>query len=501
MSDRTKRTSMKIGVARLWHEANSFTKGSVGLDHFEGREYAYGTEAAQQFRGTTVETGGALEWADHTGAELVFSRLAASAPGGPVDQDVLDALTDEIVTDPIFDDVDGIYLSMHGSCIGTQDASPETTLVTRMRARFPDRPITASFDMHCIPTDEMCAALDGATVYREYPHTDMPQAAIRALDLLGDLVDRGARGQVVLACCDLILPSFNMRTDEPGPMTEIEDLARSMETEQASAGTAMAIYPYASFAYADVPAGNSGVMVSVAANDGGAAQTAANTMVAEMRARAPRFRPDLQTAANLLAQAPWRDGRRWAILEPSDNPMSGGNGDTTGLLSAAVHADLPEGTVFAFISDAEAVKAAGQAGIGAFLTLDLGGKRDARFGGPVKISGVVEKLTDGKFTNSGPMEHGIPIDLGPTALLRVGPMRIIVTTRVYSPNDPGYFHLHGIEATEIPLLLAKAKNHIRASFGRSFDAFAQVETPGPAMADTSQLPFRRIPPRRLDLGA
>ena len=133
------------------------------------------------------------------------------------------------------------------------------------------------------------------------------------------------------------------------------------------------------------------------------------------------------------------------------------------------------------------------------MTLELGGRRDARFGGPVRLTAVVEKLTDGRFVNSGPMEHGIAVSLGATALLKAGPLRIIVATRVYSPNDAGYFHLHGIEADKIPLLLAKAKNHIRASFGRSFDAFAQVETPGPAMADTAQLPFRHIPPHRLKL--
>lgn len=494
---------MKIGIARLWHEANSFTADTVSLDHFEGREYARGAEAAEQFRGTTVETGGALEWADRTGAQLVFSRLAASAPGGPVEQGVLDALIEEIVDDPAFGDVDGIYLSMHGSCIGTNDTSPETTLVTRLRARFPDLPISASFDMHCIPTDDMCAALDGATVYREYPHTDMPQAAIRALTLLEDLIKRGTRGRVVLACCDLILPSFNMRTDEPGPMTEIKNLARLLEEEQAAAGLPLAIYPYASFAYADVPATNSGVMVSINTRDDPAAllgaKNVARRVVREMTMRKARFRPGLSSATSLLAQAPWQDGRRWAILEPSDNPMSGGNGDTTGLLSAALEADLPEGTVFAFIADPAAVEDAQRAGIGAALTLDLGGRQDSRFGAPVRVQAVVEMLTDGKFVNTGPMEHGIAVNLGPSALLRVGRMRVIVTSRVYSPNDPGYFHLHGIEATKIPLLLAKAKNHIRASFGRSFDVFVQVETPGPAMADITQLPFRHIPAARLNL--
>lgn len=494
---------MKIGVARLWHEANSFTTQTVGLEHFKGREFARGRAEAEQFRGTTVEIGGAFEWADRTGAELVFSRLAASAPGGLVEQDLLDALTDEIVNDLVFDDVDGIYLSMHGSCIGTRDHSPETTLVTRLRARFPDLPITASFDMHCIPTVAMCAALDGATVYREYPHTDMTHAAIRALDMLRELILGNARGQVVLACCDMVLPSFNMRTDEAGPMTEIENRAVEMEAAHASGATPLAIYPYASFAYADVPATNSGVMVSTTVHREPAtvqvAQAAASQMVTEMRALAHRFRPDLPNALSLLTKAPWRDGRRWAILEPSDNPMSGGDGDTTGLLSAALKADLPEGAVFAFIADAEAVATAQQAGVGALLNLELGGKRNRNFGNPVTVSGVVEKLTDGIFTNLGPMEHGIKVNLGSTALIRVGPLRIIVTSHVYSPNDPGYFKLHGMNVDKIPLLLAKAKNHIRASFGCSFDMFVQTETPGPAMADTSRLPFCHIPPHRLNL--
>ena len=494
---------MKIGIARLWHEANSFTPSNVGLGQFLGREYARGNLAAQAFRGTTVETGGVFDWADRTGIGLVFSRLAASAPGGPVVQAVLDTLIEEIVTDPAFDAVDGIYLSLHGSCLGTVDLSPETTLVTALRARFPTLPIVASFDMHCIPTPALAAALDGATVYRKYPHTDMPQTAARALDMLRALIRDDRRGAVTLARCDLVLPSFNMRTDEPGPMTEIEVLAVSFEAAAAAQGLPIAVNPFASFAYADSPETNSGVLVtnldpanSVARE---MAAAIAARMVEEMRSRRRAFRPDLPEAAAFLAGRPWADGRRWAILEPSDNPMSGGIGDTPGLLAAALASDLPDGSVFAFFDDPGAVAAARGAGLGGRVALRLGGRIDNRFGAPVPVEAVVERLTDGRFINSGPMETGITVDLGATALLRVGPLRILVTSGCYSPNDPEYFRLQGIEPNEIPVLLAKAKNHFRASFGTAFDAFAQVETPGPAMADATQLPFTRIPPERLDL--
>lgn len=494
---------MKIGIARLWHEANSFTPTHVGPEHFVGREFARGNAAAEAFRGTTVETGGAFTWADRVGAELVFSRLAASAPGGPVEQALLDRLIEEIVTDLVFDEVDGLYLSMHGSCLGTQDLSPETTLATRMRARFPDLPIVASFDMHCIPTSALAEAIDGATVYRKYPHTDMTETAERALDLLAELIARGGRGKVTLARCDLVLPSFNMGTDGPGPMTEIEDMAMKREAEARAEGLPIAVYPFASFAYADSPETNSGVMVTnLAPSDPVAAATAAEIaerMVEEMRSRRAAFLPVLPSAAAFLATRPWSDGRRWAILEPSDNPMSGGAGDTPGLLAAAIEAELPEGSVFAFFDDPGAVETAREAGAGARVSLHLGGRIDNRFGAPVAIEAVVERLTDGRFINSGPMERGIAIDLGNTAVLRVGPLRIIVTSGCYSPNDPEYFHLHGFDPARIPVLLAKAKNHFRAAFGTVFEAFAQVETPGPAMAEATRLPFRRLAPERLDL--
>ena len=494
---------MKIGIARLWHEANTFAPSHVGLDDFLAREYAKGNDDARAFQGTGVETGGVFAWAERTGANLAFSRLAASAPGGPVEQAILDEIIDEIVTDPCLEDVDGIYISLHGACLGTEDLSPETTLLTRLRSRFPDLPVTGSFDMHCIPTMDLVAALDAVTVYRKYPHTDMSESAERALDMLATLVQNGGRGQVILQRCDLVLPSFNMRTNEAGPMTEIEEIAVSLQAKAEDENLPIAIYPYASFAYADSSETNSGVMVTNLAPENAQANARAleiaKQMVAEMRDRRLAFQPSLPSADEFLATRPWADGRRWAILEPSDNPMSGGAGDTPGLLKAALQADLPDGSVFAFLADPGAVDAARTAGLGARITLDLGGRIDDRFGAPVSVDARVEKLTDGRFVNSGPMENGIAIDLGHTALLRVGPLKILITSNCYSPNDPEYFRLHDIELTHIPVLFAKAKNHFRASFGSVFQSFAQVETSGPAMAEATNLPFQHIPLERLDL--
>ena len=350
----------------------------------------------------------------------------------------------------------------------------------------------------------MAAALNAATVYRSYPHVDMEAAAARALDMLAAMIVSGRRACVTLRTIGRILPSFNMRTDGGGPMAEAEDFALALEREYGSGlprGALFAAYPYASFAYADVETADAGALVT--GEDRPAGGAASGALAAFLLERRAAFTPYLPAAADCVTARPWlvegAGGRRVAVLEPSDNPLSGGQGDTPGLFAAALAAAVPEGTVFAFFCDPAVVARAHAAGAAARLELALGGQRDQRFGDPVPCEAEVLRLTDGRFRNAGPMERGLPVDLGPTALLRVGPLRVIVTDGCQSPNDINYFRLHDIDLDEVPLLLAKAKNHFVAAFRECFDLILLCDTPGPAMADVSRLPFHRLPPARLSL--
>lgn len=486
---------MHIAIARFWYEANSFAPGLAGLPAFQSREWLRGEEVPDAFRGTATEIGGALAWADERPeVSLAFSRCASAPPGGPVEQGLVDRIVREIAEDTVFDAADGIYLSLHGASLGVGRPAPEEEIVTRLRARFPERPIVASFDMHACPTGALAAALNGATVYRSYPHVDMAETAGAALDLLADCVTRGTRPKVLMGTIDKVLPSFRMRTDPGAPMTRIIEAATGQVDP---GGGVLAVFPFASFAYADTPAANAGVLVTF--SERAAAVSAADSVCGLMTALKAEFRPDLPTAAEVLSERPWANGARVAVLEASDNPLSGGAGDTPGLFRAATRADLPEGSVFAFFNDPELVARCAAAGIGARLDVAFGGRLDDRFGEPVAVSAEVERLTGGRFRNSGPMEAGRPTELGPTALLRAGPLRVIVTSTAQSPNDVNYFALHGIDLGDVPVLLAKAKNHFMAALGPAFDKVVQVDTPGPAMADASALPFRHVPPDRFNL--
>ena len=95
------------------------------------------------------------------------------------------------------------------------------------------------------------------------------------------------------------------------------------------------------------------------------------------------------------------------IADTQDNPGGGGHGDTTGLLVELVRQQA-KGAVLCLINDAESVAACQAAGEGSALSLALGGKSD---GLPFDCTARVRKLTDGRFTMTGPMGAGNPGNL------------------------------------------------------------------------------------------
>jgi microcystin degradation protein MlrC len=97
------------------------------------------------------------------------------------------------------------------------------------------------------------------------------------------------------------------------------------------------------------------------------------------------------------------------------------------------------------------------------------------------------------------MERGRQVDLGRTAVLQ----RAVEGRHresCQSANDPAWCALHDIDLSSTALFCVKAKNHFRAGFGAMCGAIIDVETPGPAPADLTRLPFTRVPRTHLIQG-
>jgi microcystin degradation protein MlrC len=489
-------TRKRLAVARFWYEGNAFGPVAAGVDQFEQYEWQSGPGVLDAMRGTATELGAVAQFAaTHPEWEVVVLRCAAALPAGPIDEEVLERYTRDLreglEAGLARGGWDAVYLSLHGAAITPQRETPELDIARMVRSLLPNTPLGASFDLHGNMPAEWAEVLDIASVYRTHPHVDMAEVAERVLDGLMRCVGAGLRTRRVLLNEGVVLPSINMRT-VAGPMCELERAARSAAT-----GAVLDVSVFGGFPYSDTAATSASVfVVSDAAQDpdGAQAGAAARRVMDLIHASAHEFRMRLPGPDEALARALASDKAGLiAVTDSGDNPMSGGGGDTPGLLRALMAARPQVSCVFASFADPDVVGVALRAGVGATIDVTLGGRYGDHFGAGVPVRARVERLTDGAFRNSGPMQTGVERYCGNSAVLvmeEAPSVRVIVAERVVAGDDPAFYALHGVDLDTLRLLCVKAKNHFRAAFTERCAEIIDCDAPGPACLDLSQLPFR-----------
>ncbi len=486
-----------IAIIRFWYEGNSFSPAATRREDFVNREWVWGEAAQRFYTGQALETGACVDFLN-THADVCgdFIFCAAAYPGGPIKAGLGAEILERVDDGLSARHWDAVYLSLHGSSVFEDLDGFETLLLTQVRKRVGAVPLAASFDLHANIDPAIADLADIITGYKTYPHIDMYETGMRSMELLYRTVQGEISPRSRVLPVEFAPSSFNMRT-QAGPMA---DITRAAVHEEQMANL-YDITVFGGFIYADSP--NTGASVTLCAEQAWMqqAQQSGERLVELFLERAPEFDTRLPDPAVALAQIPTASNQqRIAILEPSDNPFSGGVGDTPGLLRAVLEYKLQAPSVFAFFHDPDLVQAAHRAGTGTTLECQLGARLGDTYGSAVRISAVVEKLTRGIFTNQGPMEKNLTVKLGATALIRVAQLRIVITSTNTPVNDPGYFQLHGIDPDAPGLYFVKAKNHFRAAFGGHFDQILEVETPGPAQSDIASMSFKHIPLARLGIG-
>jgi microcystin degradation protein MlrC len=479
----------RLAIARFSHEGNSFSPVLTDAAAFRRDEWYIGQEAGAVYRGTATEGGGAVAFLDaHPDWAGTFLRMAGATPAGAVTREAFEATTDEIAQGCRDTSADAVYLSLHGAMVVEGMDCADYEIIRRVREGVgPDRLLGVSFDLHANLDPRIAGLVDFAAGYKEHPHIDQKETALRVLEALRRTLRGEIRPVGHVAKLDAILPSINMRTAE-GPMAELEAFARGLEFDPRILDASV----YGGFSYGDTAVAGAGAMV-FADGDAVLARRAAETVVAEMRARLSRFYIVLPSAAEGIAQALAASERPVAVIDAGDNPLSGGIADTPEMLRALLAAEPQVPVIFAFFVDPDLVARCRETGIGGTVEATLGGRLTDAFGPPVPVRAKVARLTDGRYVNQGPLMRGLPMDLGPSAVIEAGPVSIVVTSICGSAHDPGFYALHGLDVTRAAILCVKAKNHFRAAFGGSFAKLIDIDAPGPAALDIAQFPFRRAP--------
>ncbi|MEJ0016605.1 MAG: M81 family metallopeptidase [Acetobacteraceae bacterium] len=482
----------RIAIGGFLHESHSFAPHPTTYADFV-RPAGFpplteGPAMLDEVRGRSVPAAGALGVAEAAGVEVVPLAWSFANPAGPVQDEAFEriaalicaALSRALDEAPL----DGVYLDLHGAAVVDSFPDAEGELLRRVRAIVGDLPLTISLDPHANLTARMVALSDAVVPFRTYPHVDMKDAGAQAMRLLLARIDRGtpwARAYRQLAFwiplgsqCTLMQPMSEV-------MAERTALAERLETAELAFCFG---FPYADFA-------DCGPALAAYADTQARADAAADAFAALVAAREADFVQDLLPAAEAVAEAKrsaMGASKPIVIADTQDNPGGGGHGDTTGLLAELVRQQAT-GAVLCLINDAASVADCVAVGEGGTLGLVLGGKSD---GMPFDCTARVVKLTDGKFTLTGPMGAGNPGNLGPCALIDIDGVRVMVVSHKVQALDQAILRHVGVEPSECAILVLKSSVHFRADFGPIAERIIVGVAPGPVVADPAILNFRYV---------
>jgi microcystin degradation protein MlrC len=483
---------MRLVVAMMKHETNTFSPVVTDLVRFGRRGLHRGAAVVEAYGGTNTPTAAFLDIARAIGAEVVTPIAAEAPPSGPVQRAAYEEMAGAIV-DAVDDTIDAVMLDLHGAMVAEHVDDGEGELLARIRAKRPGIPICVALDMHCNLTRRMVENCDAMIGYKTYPHVDMYEVGARVGRILTDKLAGRVDPVMAWAQVPLLAQTLRMGTADE-PMKAIQDFARAAEADGVLAATFFGGFPLA-----DIPdAGVSAVVVCD--RDTARAEGLRDALLARAWAARAEFvyrHRDLAAtiaAANRL-QNSVPAGRPVILLDHADNVASGGTSDVMDVIAEVLRQEVPDVAV-ATVHDPAAVEAMRAAGQGAQVTLDLGGRVEmpsiGRRPRPLRVSGRVAHLSDGRWKITGPMYTGVMADTGPTAVLDLGRMKIVVVSYHHEPFDLGIFTANGIDPRSQRYLLLKSRIHYRAGFAPLASETFTCDGAGVTTSDNAELSFRRI---------
>ncbi len=483
---------MKFVIAQMQHETNTFSPVPTPWEAFGGGGGPYlGRAAYEAMKGTRLPMAAFIDLAEGAGAQVITPLAAWANPSGPVDGNAYDRICD-IICAAVAKGCDALFLDLHGAMVVAERTDDgEGTLLEKIRAATPRIPIAVSLDLHANVTARMVSNCDVIAGYKTYPHVDQYEAG----HLAGSILLRSLKGEVkpVMAWGNvpLLAQTLCQNTGER-PMKDCVDAARAAERDGLLAATA-----FGGFQQADIhDAGLS--VVAVADGDSKRAHDACDAILdvawRQKEAFIYRGEPLEQAIARAKTMAE-RSGGPILLLDHADNCASGATQDTMYVLKEALRQGLT-GIAVGPIRDPEAVCRMIEAGVGAKVTLEVGGKMDMPAiqakGEPLELSGVVRTITDGEYTITGPQVQGMRCHMGRTAVLDTGTAEIVVTERNQEPWDRGVFTSAGIDPAGKRYLLLKSRMYFRPVFLPIAKGMVFCDSIGVGSSDWTQFEYKHL---------
>lgn len=494
--------SRTIFVAGLYHETHTFLANPTTLADFEAEIRRHGEDMVQFNLGNGSPMDGFLTTALEKGWDLIPSIQMAGNAGGMVTDEVIEVFEAQLYADldAAMGRFDAVFLILHGAMASESRDDVEGSILKGVRERLTtagvDVPVVGVLDLHGNVGPDMVENSTLLIAYRENPHADARETAVRGAKLLDRIFDRPEVHQV-LRMTPYVLPPVGVGS-AADPMKSVLARAREIEAQDPEI---LVINVMAGYAYADIPM--CGFSLTCATwGDTAKAEAYLEELQGILESKLALAYPQEDTLDVVLEKADALPPGKGPILliEPADNIGGGTPGDATGILGPLL--ETGRKGIVAAIKDRESVAACQAAGLGAEVSLLIGAKTDDQHGRPVPFTGTVRHLSDGLFTLENMKSHmasmgGSRIDMGPTAVVENDQAVIVLTSIKCAPMDLGHLHSQGVMPEDATYVIVKAAVSHKDAYDPIARASFYVDSEGLCTSNLKRLPYKKLKGKQL----
>lgn len=478
-------SAKRIALGGFFTECNHFSTPGVSYADFEATELRRGDEV---FSGATGAVGGMLAILRSRGVDVAPLLVASAVCGGPVVSEAYRRIKAELMERLRASlPVDGVLLSLHGSMTVEDVGDPEGDLLRSVREVVgPGVPVMASLDHHAHVTRAMIEHADGLAAWETYPHRDTDNTGRRVAAMLLDAVEGRIRPVMALAKVPVIVSGVNGHTEGAGPFADVMRLAKSFESCAGVVSTsAFLVHPYLDLE----DMGGGGLVVTD--NDEALAVSLATQIAEAYWARRHDLEPHVYAPAEAIRRGMEIVGGPVLLVETADCCGGGAAGDSVHTLRALLAANIAE-TSLVPVVDPRAAAQCHAVGEGHEVSLMLGHQLDPKWGSPLPVRGKVLRLTQGDFVYSGGIWAGLTKSMGPTAVLGVGAVRVLIMSRPTYDWKDEQFRSVGLDAAASKFVVVKNPMNFRFAYEGLSRAAYILDTPGPTPATLRHVAFGRL---------
>jgi microcystin degradation protein MlrC len=420
---------------------------------------------------------------------ILVGRVEA---GGPIDhafyRDTIEAMRSRLQAAlPL----DGVYIANHGAMITTEIDDPDGEMFAMVREVVgASVPIVVTLDLHANISARMMHEADLIIGYRTNPHVDMIPRGKEAAAFLRRLWS-GAPSRTAFVRVPLVGPTVTLLT-ESGPYADLMH-----DAEAALGGDTLSVSLFPGFAYGDTPKNGMTIMATCAGTDPAPAIALVDRLAQRAWYERTRYQPRLTSLADATERC-WRTMHDAALppvilADVADNPGGGGKGNTTAILRHLIERGIA-GALVGVLHDPALVRDAIACGIDRRFDALFNRESDDPEAGRLTVGARVERIVDGTCVGRRGIYQGRRMDLGPTVLLDVDGIKVVVGTIRLQCADPVFFEMVGLDLAKARVVAVKSRGHFRSGFDEFFGADQVIEVDGPGLCSPvlSRFDFKRM---------